>query len=343
MKVKKWLLVLVLSLSLFASPSFAAKYNWRLANEEIAGSVSDLYAQEFARLLKEKSGGEIQLDLFPSGTLGTPTEMFELTLNGAVEFCLIGPGQCSAIVPENQVLLLQFLFSSDEDKNERFLATSRSLNEKLNSIYESKGVKVLSFFSEGAMYWSSNTPIRNPEDFKGVKFRVMPSELLVDVYKAYGASPVPLSFTEVYSALQLKMLDGEENAPYIIQEMKFMDVQKYLIASKHNIYVMQNIVNKKFFDGLPEDIQKIVLESVAETRPYVDKVQRELNAKRLNMMLKEFKDGQELIQLTPESFNAFREVAKGADEKYYELSRNPEFARDLLKTLREEMAEVEKQ
>ena len=75
MKVKKWLLVLELSLALFASPSFAAKYNWRLANEEIAGSVSDLYAQEFARLLKEKSGGEIQLDLFPSGTLGTPTEI----------------------------------------------------------------------------------------------------------------------------------------------------------------------------------------------------------------------------------------------------------------------------
>ena len=75
----------------------------------------------------------------------------------------------------------------------------------------------------------------------------------------------------------------------------------------------------------------------------MDKVQRELNAKRLDMMLKEFKDGQELIRLTPESFNAFREVAKGADEKYYELSRNPEFARELLKTLREEMAEVEKQ
>ena len=325
-----------------AAPSWGAQYRWKLVSEEIAESVADLYAQEFGRILKEKSGGEIELEIFPNGTLGTPTEMFELVLDGAVQFGLIGPGQCAAIVPENQILLLHFLFSHDDDVNEKFLATSKALNEKLNAVYESKGISVLSYFSEGAMYWSANTPIQKPEDFKGVKFRVMPSELLVEAYKAYGASPTPLSFTELYSALQLKMVDGQENAPYIIQEMKFMDVQKYLIASKHNIYVMQNIVNKKFLDGLPEDIRRIVVESAAEMRPYIDKVQRDLNNERLDMMVKAFKGDQKLLDLTQDNFQAFREAAKGADETYYRLSRNPDLARELLKDFRDEMAALEK-
>ena len=340
--MKKLAVALFMVCLLVASPCFAAQYQWKLACEEIAESVADLYAQEFARLLKEKSNGEIQLDIYHHGTLGTPTEMFELTLNGAVEFCLIGPGQCSAIVPENQIFLLHFLFSNDDDRNEKFLATSKAINEKLNSVYESKGVKVLGYFSEGGMYWTANRAIEKPEDFKGLKFRVMPSELLVEVYKAYGANPTPVSFNEVYSGLQLKMIDGQENAPYIIQEMKFMDVQKYLIASKHNIYVMQNLVNNKFFEGLPDDIRKIVLESAAEVRPYIDRVQRELNDKRLDMMVKAFKPDQQLQSLTDENFKAFREVAKGADQKYIELSRNSEFAKELLEQFRAEMAELER-
>lgn len=339
--MKKVAALVCLICLLSVSPTWAAKYRWRLASEEIAESVADLYAHEFARLLKEKSNGEIELEIYPHGTLGAPTEMFELTLNGAVEFSLIGPGQCSAIVPENQIFLLHFLFSNDDDRNEKFLATSKAINEKLNSVYEAKGVKVLGYFSEGAMYWTANKPLEKPEDFKGVKFRVMPSELLVEVYKAYGANPTPVSFNEVYSGLQLKIIDGQENAPYIIQEMKFMDVQKYLVASKHNIYVMQNLVNKKFFEGLPEDIQKIILESAAEVRPYIDKVQRNLNQTRLNEMLKVFKNDQKLLQLSDENFKAFREVAKGADQKYLELSRNPEFAKELLEQFRSEMAALE--
>lgn len=336
-------LLVIAVLSSSVAPVFAAKYNWRLASEELAESAVDLYAHEFARLLKEKSNGDIQLEIFPHGTLGTPTEMFELTLNGAVEFCLVAPGQSSSIIPENQIFLLHFLFSMDDDKNAEFLRTSKAINKKLGAVYEGKGLKVLNFFSEGPMYWTANKPLRKPEDFQGVKFRVMPSELLLDIYKAYGASPTAVSFNEVYSGLQLRIIDGQENPPYVIQEMKYMDVQKCLIASKHNIFVMQHLANLNFFNGLPEDIQKIIVESAAEAYPYVNKVQKEMNAQRLDMMVKEFKKDQSLVELTPEEFGAFREIAKKADEKYFELSRNPEFAKELLKEFRQEMADIEGQ
>ena len=169
----------------------------------------------------------------------------------------------------------------------------------------------------------------------------MPSELLVETYRAYGANPTPLSFTELYSGLQLNVVEGQENAPATIQEMKFMDVQKYLIGSRHNMYVMQHLVNVGFLDSLPEDVRRIVLDSVDEVRPYIHDVQEELNKTRLQMMIDDFKPGQEYYDLTHEERAAFQEIAKKADAKYFELSRNPGFAKELLETFRAEMAELE--
>ncbi|MGI6784427.1 MAG: DctP family TRAP transporter solute-binding subunit [Aminivibrio sp.] len=320
----------------------APKYEWRLACETIAGSVADHYARELARLLKEKSNGDIQLEIFHSGALGTPTEMFELTLNGSIEFCLTGPSQSSSIVPENQFLGLQFLFSDDPIVNRDFLAKSKVLNVMLNDIYRQKGLQVLSYFAEGAMFWTANKPIKKPDDFKGVKIRVMPSELLVETYRAYGASPTPLSFTELYSGLQLNVVEAQENAPATIQEMKFMDVQKYLIGSRHNVYVMQHLVNLNFFENLPGDIRKILLDAVEEAQPYIQNVQEELNQTRLQMMINGLKPGQEYYDLTPEEREEFREISKKADAKYFELSGNPELAKQLLDAFRDEMAEMEK-
>lgn len=160
-KLHVFALVLALVLA-FSGIAVAAEYNWRLAEEEIVGSVCDVYANEFARLLADKSNGRIKLDVYPQGTLGTPTEMFELCLNGAIEFALVGPGQCGAIVPENQIFSLQFLFSDDDMVNEKVLASSKALNEMLAGVYEKKSLKVLSYFSEGAMYWTANKPILTP-------------------------------------------------------------------------------------------------------------------------------------------------------------------------------------
>ena len=319
----------------------APKYQWRAATETIAGSVADMYAQEFARLLKEKSNGDIELEIYHSGTLGTPTEMFELNLNGAIEFCFTGPSQSSSIVPENQILGLQFLFSDDPRANRDFLAESTALNDMLNKKYEEKGITALAYFAEGAMFWSANKDSHKPEDFEGVKIRVMPSELLVETYKAYGANPTPLSFTELYSSLQLNIVEAQENAPVTTQEMKFMDVQKYLIGSRHNVYVMQHLANVNFMKSLPEDIRKIVLEAVEEVRPYIHQVQLDLNQERLDMMVKDFKGDQKYYDLTKEERNAFKAVAKKADETYYRLSKDPEFAKKLLNTFREEMDQIE--
>ncbi|MEA3285246.1 MAG: TRAP transporter substrate-binding protein DctP [Synergistota bacterium] len=300
-----------------ATTAFGApKYQWRLAEEEITGSVCDVYANEFARLLKEKSDGEIQLDIYPLGTLGSPKEIFELCQNGAIEFVLDGAGQVGSIVPENQIFSMQFLFSDNQEVNEKVLATSKALNEMLSSAYERQGVKVLAYWSEGAMDWTANKPLLTPEDFKGFKMRTMPSPMIVESYKVYGANPTPVPF---------------------------MEVQDYYIESAHKIYIMQTMVNKRFFEKLPEDIQKIVLEAVDELRPFGYKIQKELNDERMDMIKAKMKSSQKVVAITPEARAKFQEISKKTDGTYIKISGNPELAEDILATLREEIAEAEKE
>jgi TRAP-type C4-dicarboxylate transport system substrate-binding protein len=104
---------------------------------------------------------------------------------------------------------------------------------------------------------------------------------------------------------------------------------------------MQHLANVNFMESLPEDIRQIILESVDEIRPYIHEVQEQLNQERLEMMVENFKEEQKYYDLTSEEREAFKKVAKKADETYYRLSGDPEFAKELLKTLREEMAEIE--
>ncbi|MDY4033506.1 MAG: DctP family TRAP transporter solute-binding subunit [Pyramidobacter sp.] len=335
-------IVLALVLAMFFAPvAVAAKYEWRLAEEEITDSVCDVYAKEFARLLKEKSNGDINLEVYPLGTLGTPEEIFELCQNGSIEFVLDGAGQVGNFVPENQIFSLQFLFGDDQKVNEKVLATSKALNEMLSKAYADRGIKVLAYWSEGAMDWTANRPLLKPEDFKGLKMRTMASPMILESYKVYGANPTAVPFMEVYSGLQLNMIDGQENAPYITQEMKFMEVQKYYIQSAHKIYIMQTMANKEFFEGLPAEIQKIVLDCVAELRPFAYRTQEELNDKRFELIKSAMKGDQKVLKLDPTVRVQFRELSKGTDELFLEVSGNPELARRMLDTIRAEIAAAE--
>lgn len=335
-------LTLTLTMAMFFAPAaMAAKYEWRLAEEEITDSVCDVYAKEFARLLKEKSNGDINLEVYPLGTLGTPEEIFELCQNGSIEFVLDGAGQVGNFVPENQIFSLQFLFSDDQQVNEKVLSGSKALNEMLSKAYADRGIKMLAYWSEGAMDWTANRPLLKPEDFKGLKMRTMASPMILESYKVYGANPTPVPFMEVYSGLQLNMIDGQENAPYITQEMKFMEVQKYYIQSAHKIYIMQTMANKEFFEGLPAEIQKIILDCVSELRPFAFKTQGDLNKTRFELIANNLRGDQKILKLDPAVRVQFRELAKATDKLFFEVSGNPELAKNMLNTIRAEIAAEE--
>ena len=313
-------------------------YNWRFAHEENNGSIQDVYVKEFKRVLEEKSNGRINIDIYPVGQIGDATQQCELLQNGGLEFAMISPGNTGTIVPENQLFSLHFLFSEDMDKNKEIFKTSKALNELLTAKYLEKNIKVLSYWTEGTMEWTSSKPVNAPDKWKGLKMRTMPSPMIVASYEAYGANPTPVPYMEVYSGLQLGMIEGQENPISAIEEMKFCEVQDYLTLGGSSLYVTTTSVNPDFFNGLPEDIQQMILDTVEELRDFSFEAQAELNGGALEK-IKEATPDVEIVELTEEERAAFKEASRPAYEKYVEMVGAD--GEEILNLLMKEVEEIE--
>jgi len=312
-------------------------YNWRFAHEENNGSIQDVYVKEFVRILEEKSNGRINIDIFPVGQIGDATQQTELLQNGGLEFAMVSPGNTGTIVPENQLFSLHFLFSENMDKNQEIFKTSTALNEMLSAKYLDKNIKVLSYWTEGTMEWTTNKPVNTPAKWSGIKMRTMPSPMIVASYKAYGANPTPVPYMEVYSGLQLNMIEGQENPLSAIEEMKFYEVQKYLTLGSSSLYVTTTSVNPSFFDGLPADIQQMILETVEETREFSFKVQEDLNGGALEKI--QAASNIEVVTLTAEERAQFKEASKAAYADYVKMVGSD--GEKILNKLMEEVAAIE--
>ena len=290
---------------------------WRIAHEEIDGSVQDLYSKRFKELIEKKSNGAVKVDVYPVGQIGDATQQAELLQNGGLEFGIVSPGNTGTIVPENQLFSLHFLFSDNMDKNAELFKTSKALNETLSKLYLAKNIKVLSYWTEGSMEWTSNVEVNTPAKWKGLKMRTMPSPMIVAAYQAYGSNPTPIPYMEVYSGLQLKMIEGQENPLFAIEEMKFYEVQKYLTLASSNLYMTTTSTNPKFFDSLSKDQQQMVLSTIEELRPESFAIQAKSNGAALDKI--KAKSGIKIVELTKEEREAFRVASKSAYDKYAEM------------------------
>jgi tripartite ATP-independent transporter DctP family solute receptor len=290
---------------------------WRFAIEETAGSVQDAYAQEFARRIEARTQGAVHVTIYSYGTLGTSDEITEQLHAGILQFAMASPGHLGKLIPEVQVLLLNFALSDDEKVNERALADPELL-ATFDGFYSEKGFKLLSFFSEGWQVWTTRAPVRKPADFQGMKFRVMTSPLLLAAYQAYGASPTPLPYSEVYSALQLNMIDGQVNPIFAIEEMSFYEVTDYLVFANQAPFVTSAVANRDFYESLPSTRRRMLDEVVEELNGYIFDVERRFNRERLKTIL-EKKPDMQILRLDEAERARFRAKARVVRDQFVEL------------------------
>ena len=207
----------------------AVAEEWKFAIEEIEGSVQDAYAQEFKKRIEEKTNGEVTVTVYPYGTLGTSAELTELVTQGAIQFANASPGHLGTMVPEIQVFSIPYLLSENNEVNKQVLTSSDVIYDKLQKDFNAKGLQLLTMYPEGEMVWTTDKEIHSPADFDNFKMRTMVSPMLVTAYEAFGASPTPMPYGEVYGGLQLKQIDGQVNPIFAIEEMKFYEVTDYMI------------------------------------------------------------------------------------------------------------------
>jgi TRAP-type transport system periplasmic protein len=261
--------------------------------------------------LAEKSGGRIKMTLYPSGQLGPESAGLNKLKFGAVQAAGISGVAISTIEPKANVLMMPFVIETWEDV-EKF-ANGKVMGEIGKSL-EKKGFKLMGAGSYGFFNTlSKNKALVKPDDFKGVKIRVYPAPVLVDLYKILGASPTPISFPEIYTALQQGVIEATDGTLDSSDASKQYEVAKYLSRTNHIHGWFLYMVNKKWFEGLSREDQALIAESFKE---YV-KVEREEIQKVAEKILKSYKEkGVEIRELTDDERAVLRKKTAPIHEKY---------------------------
>lgn len=268
----------------FSSSAEAKTVEFKFAH---SGSLEHQYqigAEEFKKLVEKKSGGEIKVNIFPQGQLGGERDLAESIRMGVVETGAVGSGNMAGFVPEIQVFGIPFLFKSREQV---YSVLDGPAGKELADIMLKKGFLNLSFWEIGFRNVTNNVrPVKTPQDMKGLKIRVQESKIWIEFMKSLGAIATPIPFGELYTALQQKVVDGQENPVATIYSMKFYEVQKFLSLTGHTYEPALIVANPKWFNGLAPKHQAIIKEAAAEAAVYQRKFLAEKEKERLEIIKK---------------------------------------------------------
>ena len=225
-------------------------------------------AIKFKELAEKALPGKVEVQVFPNSQLFGDGKELEALLLGDVQIIAPSLAKFGKYTPKLQIFDLPFLFD-DIQAVDRFQASPEG-QSLLNSMNK-KGITGLGYLHNGMKQFSANTKLLMPTDAKGLKFRIQASDVLEAQFKAVGANPQKISFSEVYQSLQTGVVDGTENPWSNTYSKKFHEVQKYIVDSDHGVLDYMVITNTKWWDGLPADIRKALKTAMDESIAYGNK------------------------------------------------------------------------
>ena len=278
----------ILALSGWSTPANAApQFVYKYANNLPATHPMNIRAAEMAENIKKESGGRIEIQVFPNNQLGSDTDMLSQIRSGAIQFFTLSPGILSTLVPNAFINGVGFAF---KDYDHVWAAMDGDLGKYVRNEIAKTGTLFAfdKIWDNGFRQITCSTrPIKTPEDLKGLKIRVPVSPLWTSMFKALNAAPASINFSEVYSALQTKTVEAQENPIVLASTNRFYEVQKYVSLTNHMWDGFWFLGNKKAWDKLPKDLQDIVTKNVnaaavkqrADVRTLNDKVRKELETK----------------------------------------------------------------
>ncbi len=282
----------------------SAVTTWRIAHLETTDTMYDKYAHKFADLINEKSDGRIKVDVYPVGSLGDTGSQVEMLMNGGIEFAIFASGDVGDMFSAVQALSLNFVFSEDDAINAKVLSDGEA-TAALDEMFKTKNMETFDWFSLGNLQWgSAKNPIQNLDDFRGFKMRIMASPIIAANYEAFGALPTPLAFTETYSGLQLKTVDGTEQPINAMEEMKFYEVLDHITMSNHSQMASFMAMNADFYKGLSSEDKAMIDDLKPEMRKYAEESLQELLTSKENI-IKEQKPELNFIELTDDQRQTF--------------------------------------
>jgi len=308
MKSIKLLLLFILVISFFGCEIQTDVKTLRLGHGlDVSHSVHKAMVK-MSEDLFERSGGRLKLEIYPSQQLGTERECLELLQIGSLDMTKVSVGVLENFAPKMKVLGLPFLF---RDRQHSFNVLDGPIGEMLLNEGEKYWLKGLGYYDAGSRsFYTMNKPIEKPEDLVGEKIRVMESATAVNMVKALGGSPTPISWGELYTSLQQGVVDGAENNPPSFYLSRHYEVCKYYSLDEHTVLPDVLLIGTYAYDKLNEQEKKWLNESVKESVKYQRILWAEAEAEALREVQKAG------VEVTRPDKSLFAEKVAGIFESY---------------------------
>lgn len=238
-----------------------------------------LAARKFAQLVKERSNGYVEVQVFPNGFLYKDGEEMEALSKGDIQMIAPATSKVTSLVPEWSVIDLPFAFDTYEEVHD-YLAGP--IGQDLISKLDSQELLMLAMWDNGFKQISNRDyPIKSPNDLQKLKIRIMPSEIISKQFSILGAIPKMIDFNVVFQQLEKEDIDGQENTLSNITSKNLHSLQNYLTVSNHGYLGYLLLMNKQFWSGLPAEVQELILETLVEVNEWEWETARKLDAEKL--------------------------------------------------------------
>ena len=267
--------------------------------------------ERFAEIVARNSGGKMKVRVFAGGTLGGDAAVIQSLQGGTIDGTMVATSLLGGQIKEFAMLDFPYLFNEGAEAD---AVLDGPIGRKLNDKLPEKGLVGISYWEHGFRNMTnSRRPITKLEDFQGLKIRVLQLPLYVDMFNTLGANAVPMPYPELYTGLETKTVDGQENTFSSIETAKFYEVQKYASTTRHVYQPLILLFSKKVWDTLSADEQKVLLDAGKEAQPFARKIVRDADAKSLaNLKAK----GLNVSDFPAASVAQMRERLKPVVEKY---------------------------
>lgn len=286
MKRKCLLLTLVLSLvcCLFLTGCGGdnAQYAWVLAHSSSEDTVTHLYSLKFAEEVERLSVGEMKVQVYSSSALGGDTELLESCEVGDIPFVVQNTAPQVSYLPKLALFDMPCVYSNIEDVQAVF--DNQDFVNKINDIYLAGGFRLLGMADQNFRIMTSNVKVEKFSDFSGIKIRTMENANHIAFWKALGANPTPMTFSEVYIGLSQGTIDAQENPYEVVVSSKLYEAQKYAVQTNHLPHLISLIVSEEFFQGLPAEQQDIIQQAADNAKAYAREQAAQRAADRIQIL-----------------------------------------------------------
>ncbi len=297
------MVTLLAVVALAAGNAFAQAKILKVSNGVNEQHPSYLGGKKFGEILNAKLPGKYDVQVYANAQLGDDVRATEGVRMGTLEMVCTSASPLTGLVPEFNVFDLPFIVTTEKAADAIY---DGPVGAKLGAALEPKGIKLLAYYENGFRQLTNSVrAVQAPADLKGLKIRTMQNPIHLEAFRAMGANPTPMPFSEVFTALQQKTIDGQENPIPTIWLSKFYEVQKYVSLTGHVYGPHIMLINKKLFDSFPAEDQKIIAAAAQESAVYQRSINRKMNS---DFVAELKKAGVTVVELTPEQKKAFQDA-----------------------------------